>query len=108
MAELGLARLYEIQREIHAKYDHLWGGLRPEVGKQQLLWMLAEAGEVADVMKKQGDAAITEAGPARAHFVEEMCDVLMYFTDVLLCYDVSPQEFTQAYLAKHARNLERW
>lgn len=36
-----------------------------------LLWMMDEAGEVGDVIRKQG----LEEPEVRRHFVEEMCDV---------------------------------
>ena len=44
----------------------------------------------------------------REHFVEELCDVLMYLNDVMLCYGISPEEMEQVYRAKHARNMKRW
>ena len=33
---------------------------------------------------------------------------MMYFNDILLCYDISPEEFEQIYRAKHSRNMTRW
>ena len=59
-------------------------------------------------MKKHGDQSILCDADVRGHFVEEMCDVLMYFNDVMLCYNVSPQEIARAYREKHCRNMERW
>ena len=44
----------------------------------------------------------------RAHFIEEMCDVLMYYNDVLICYDISPEELEKAYFEKHEFNMNRW
>jgi len=44
----------------------------------------------------------------REHFVEEMCDVLMYFNDVMLCMGITPDELKRVYLAKHERNMSRW
>ena len=44
----------------------------------------------------------------RKHFVEEMCDVMMYFNDVLLCYDIKPEELEKVYFEKHQKNLGRW
>ena len=45
-----------------------------------LLWMMDEAGEVGDVIRKQG----LEEPEVRRHFVEEMCNVMMYFDELLL------------------------
>ena len=104
----GLGRMREIQTELQAKYLERWGGLSPEKGINQLLWMMIEAGEMADVMKKEGVDAIVEDPAIRAHFVEEVCDVLMYLNDVLLCFGITPEEVEAAYEAKHARNMKRW
>ena len=103
-----LDRMQEIQTELQAKYLERWGGLSPEKGINQLLWMMIEAGEMADVMKKEGVEAIVEDPAIRAHFVEEVCDVLMYLNDVLLCFGITPEEVENAYEAKHARNMKRW
>ena len=62
----------------------------------------------ADIIKKQGDTPILEDPETRQHFIEEMCDVLMYFNDVLLCYSVTPEELETVYRNKHKRNMERW
>lgn len=108
MTPLNLSDMQQIQRELQEKYKAKWGGLSPDVARDQLLWMLIEAGEVADIIKKQGDRAILEEPETRAHFIEEICDVLMYLTDVLLCYDITPEEVTEIYLRKHKKNMERW
>ena len=108
MESLDFFSMQEMQKELREQYRSLWGDLTPQAGRSQLLWMMIEAGEAADVIKKQGDASIMEDAPVRAHFVEELCDVLMYFNDVMLCYSISPEERRQACLEKHNRNKKRW
>ena len=108
MAHLGLDEMQAIQKQLQEKYKDLWGGLSPRKGRDQLLWMMIEAGEAADIIKKQGDTPILEDSETRQHFIEEMCDVLMYFNDVLLCYSVTPEELETVYRNKHKRNMERW
>lgn len=44
----------------------------------------------------------------RKHFIEEMCDTLMYFNDVLMCYNITPEELETEYIEKHERNMKRW
>ncbi|MCI8717748.1 MAG: DUF550 domain-containing protein [Lachnospiraceae bacterium] len=44
----------------------------------------------------------------RKTFVEEMADVLMYYNDVLLCYNISEEELKAAYISKFEKNMERW
>ena len=108
MNDFGFEEMQQAQKSLHAKYEEQWGPLSPQVGRDHLLWMIAEAGEVADVIKKRGDARIMEDEATRAHFVEEMCDVLMYFNDVMLCYSVTPEEIGEAYRKKYRTNMERW
>jgi len=108
MNDLNFTAMLDMQRALQEKYIDQWGGLSPEVGRDQLLWMMIEAGEMADIIKKQGDQAILHDKEARTHFIEETCDVLMYLNDVLLCYDITPEELAAVYRAKHERNMTRW
>lgn len=66
-----------------------------------LLWMMDEAGEGGDVIKKQGPERIMEEPEVRRHFVEEMCDVM-------ICFGISSGELAEQYRAKHRRNMTRW
>ena len=108
MASLNLEDMQQIQKELQAKYLEKWGGLSPKIGRDKLLWMMIEAGEVADIIKKKGDDAILNDPETRHHFTEEVCDVLMYLNDVLLCYGITPNEVENVYLEKHKRNMSRW
>lgn len=108
MASLDLEDMQQIQKELQAKYLEKWGGLSPKIGRDKLLWMMIEAGEVADIIKKKGDDAILNDPETRHHFTEEVCDVLMYLNDVLLCYGITPNEVENVYLEKHKRNMSRW
>lgn len=63
-----------------------------------LLWMMDEAGEVGDVIRKQG----LEESEVRRHFVEETCDVMMYFNDLMNCFGTSSDELAEQYRAKPA------
>jgi NTP pyrophosphatase (non-canonical NTP hydrolase) len=74
----------------------------------KMLWMIAEVGEAAQVIKKQGSDEIMQNSEVRKDFVEEMCDVLMYFNDVLISYSITPEEFERAYTEKHNKNMKRW
>ena len=108
MAGLDFDTMQQIQRQLQEKYKHKWTPLGPEIGRDKLLWMMIEAGEMADIIKKQGDSAIMEDPAVRTHFIEEMCDTLMYFNDVMLCYDITPEELQEVYLKKHEKNMKRW
>jgi len=108
MENFGLNQMQAIQKELQERYKDKWTPLGPETGRSQLLWMMIEAGEMADIIKKKGDKAIMENEETRRHFVEETCDVFMYLNDVMLCYGISPEELQKVYLEKHQRNMKRW
>lgn len=107
MKDLAISDLLRMQKALQAAHAHEWTPLTPEKGRGSLLWMVEEVGEVASVIKKKGDSAIMKDEAVRAHFVEELCDVLMYYGDVLLCYDITAEELSQAFQKKHDRNLCR-
>ncbi len=69
--------------------------------------MIGEIGEVIDIVKKHGDSACKDDA-LRKDLVEEMADVLMYYNDVMLCYDISADELKQAYTEKFEKNMTRW
>ena len=108
MGEFSISEMKEMQRQLQEKYKDKWEGVSPEIGKNQLLWMIGEIGEVIDVIKKKGCATIMEDPEVRSHFVEEMADVLMFYSDILLCFDISSEDLKQAYTQKFQRNMARW
>lgn len=108
MSRFGFEEMQAMQKELQEKYFKIWGGLPPEKGRDSLLWMMIEAGEAADIIKKQGDQPILDDPETRHDFIEELCDVMMYFNDVLLSYSITPEEVEKIYQEKHRRNLTRW
>lgn len=108
MDNFGLNEMNIIQKQLQEKYKDKWGGLSPDKGRNQLLWMMIEVGEAADIIKKNGDSHIMNDEETRNHFLEELSDVLMYFNDVMLCYSITSEEIKKVYLEKHNKNMERW
>lgn len=108
MEQLNFEIMQKMQIELQEKYKDKWGGLPPEQARQKLLWMYGELGEVSDIIKESRDEKILSDPTVRTHFIEEMCDVMMYFNDVLLCYDIKPEELEKVYSEKHQRNMNRW
>ena len=108
MADFGINEMLDMQRTLQEKYKDKWEGISPEVGKNKLLWMIGEAGEVIDIIKKHGDSAACGQSGLREHLVEELADVLMYFNDVLLCYGITADELKRVYTDKFRRNMMRW
>ncbi|MCR5807866.1 MAG: MazG-like family protein [Oscillospiraceae bacterium] len=99
--------MLEMQRELQEQYKDIWESISPETGKNKLLWMIGEIGEVIDIIKKNGDKAADDP-ETRPHLTEELADVLMYYNDVLLCFGITPDELKKAYTEKIHRNMSRW
>ena len=105
--DLSMADMLTLQRTLQALHPN-WGAAdNPEKGFKWLLWMLGEAGEVIDVVKKNSPDRLMQPGFVRQCLVEELTDVAMYFNDVLNVYSITPEEFSQAYFDKMQRNLHR-
>jgi len=105
--ELKISEMMERQHELYIKHREHWDERIPENGRNSLLWMVDELGEVIAIIKKKGDAAIMEDEHVRAHYVEECGDVFMYFLDMLECYGISAEEFSEAFDKKWHSNMGR-
>ena len=108
MDDFTVKEMLEMQQTLQEKYKDKWEKICPEIGKNKLLWMIGEIGEVIDIVKKNGDIKSVEDADLRKHLVEEMADVLMYYNDVLLCYGISDEELKEAYVSKFEKNMKRW
>lgn len=108
MADFSINEMQEMQRRLQDKYKDKWEPVCPEAGKNKLLWMLGEIGEVIDIIKKHGGTKASADVDVRKELVEELADVLMYYNDILLCYNISGEELKQAYSEKFQKNMKRW
>ena len=106
--DFGMKEMLQMQRLLQDKYKHKWEPIGPATGQNKLLWMVGEVGEVIDIVKKNGGETACTDPALRSHLVEELADVLMYFNDVLLCYNIEPEELKQSYTEKFERNMKRW
>ncbi len=107
MSEFTINEMKEMQKQLQEKYKDKWEGISAEVGKNKLLWMIGEIGEVIDIVKKHGANASTDE-TLREELIEELADVLMYYNDVLLCYNISSEELKSIYTKKFLTNMKRW
>ncbi len=105
--ELTLADVIKMQTELYALHKDTWHPRDPENGRNHILYMIEEIGEMISIIKKKGERAIVEDSQVRTAFVEEMADVMMYFADVLLCYQITPDEFAESLRGKHNKNCKR-
>ena len=108
MEDFGLNEMLAMQRELQDKYKDKWEPISSETGKNKLLWMIGEIGEVIDIIKKNGSENTVSDDTLREQLIEELADVLMYYNDVLLCYGITADELKQSYTNKFRRNMTRW
>ncbi len=108
MADFSINEMQEMQKALQDKYKHKWEPISAEIGRNKLLWMIGEIGEVIDIVKKHGGTKASTDEALRKDLVEEMADVLMYYNDVMLCYGITADELKQAYSEKFEKNMKRW
>lgn len=106
--DFSINEMRAMQRNLQLRYRGKWESIEPETGKNKLLWMIGEVGEVIDIVKKNGGTKACEDTELRKELAEELADVLMYFNDVLLCYGITAEELKKSYTEKYKRNLDRW
>ena len=100
--------MLEMQKALQDKYKHKWEPICPETGRNKLLWMIGDIGEVIDIIKQNGGSKASSDTEIRKDLIKELADVLMYFNDVLLCYNISAEELKESYTNKFERNMKRW
>ena len=105
--DLRVSEMLDMQRELQELHRGDWGGVYPKKARDQLLWGIGEIGEVIDVIKKRGDDEIMHNPETRRHLIEELADVQMYLADVMLCYGITAEEYSDVHARKHARNMKR-
>ena len=108
MSNFTINEMLEMQRQLQDKYKDKWEPICPETGKNKMLWMIGEIGEVIDIVKKNDGTKVTENSVLRDHLIEEMADVLMYYNDILLCYGITAEELKETYTKKFEKNMNRW
>ena len=108
MADFTVNEMQAMQRTLQERYRHKWEPIGPATGQNKLLWMIGEIGEVIDIVKKNGGETACTDPDLRSALVEELADVLMYYNDVLLCYDISAEELKAVYAEKFEKNMGRW
>jgi len=107
LKDLSFQNMLEMQYELWEKNKDEWSPLEPQYARNHFLWMIGEIGEVLDIIKKCDEERIMSNVNIKSAFTEELCDVLMYFNDILLRYKITAEDMAVAYKKKHARNMKR-
>jgi len=107
MKDLTIKDMLIMSRELWEMNKDKWSPLEPVHARNHFLWMVGEIGEVLNIIKKCGEERIMSDVNVKAAFTEEMCDILMYFSDILMRYDINAEDITSAYVKKHNYNMNR-
>lgn len=105
--DLKISEMLDFSKQLWEKNKNSWSPMSPEYGKDFILYMIEEIGEVIAILKKKGCDSVMKDKEIRNHFTEEMCDVMMYFSDTLNRFGISPKEFSDIYTEKFNKNLKR-
>ena len=105
--DLTISEMKEMQFELYEANKEKWGDREPKYAKTHLLYMIEEMGECISIIKKKGIDAIMEDPEVRARFIEEITDVQNYYIEVLNRLQITPEEFSNAYIEKHNINMKR-
>ena len=104
MNNFGINEMQEMQKALRDKYKDRWGELTPEVGKNQLLWMVGEIGEVIDIVKKhlaQGHELDKD------RILGELGDIAWYLAEAATALDMDLEDVLQANIDKLKKRRER-
>lgn len=104
---LSISDLMQMQWALHNLNEEWRKAISPQHGSRHLFLMMEEIGELSSIIKKRGDVAIMDNPQVRAAFIEEASDILAYLTNTLLCYKISPSEWSQSIQQKNQKNLKR-
>ena len=107
MKDLSFKDMLKMQHELWEKNKNKWSPLEPQYARNHFLWMIGEIGEALDIIKKCGEERIMSDANIKSAFTEELCDVLMYFNDILIRYKITAEDIAVAYKKKHDKNMER-
>ena len=105
--DLSVSQMLELSYRLWEKHKDTWSPMKPEYGKDFILYMIEEIGEAIAIIKKKGEEQIMDISEVRERFIEELGDVIMYYMDVLNRFHISAEEFSGIYLKKFESNMNR-
>ena len=104
---VGIEEMLSMSHALYEQNKEDWSPMEPEYAKAFLLYMIEEMGEAISIIKKKGENQIMQDETIRERFTEEMCDMMMYYADVLNRFGITPQEYSRAYRKKFEKNISR-
>ena len=107
MNDFKISELMGFQHQLYEKNREYWDARIPQNAEKSILWTVDEMGEVIAILKKKGYDAVMDNEHVRQHYVEECCDVMMYWLDMMECMGITADEFCTEYKKKFERNMKR-
>ena len=105
--DLTISEMQKMQLDLYEMNKEKWNDMEPKAAKSHILYMVEEIGECISIIKKKGINAIMEDKEVRGRFLEEMTDVQNYYIEVLNRLNITPEEYSKAYIEKHNSNMKR-
>lgn len=105
--DLAISDMLKFSKVLWHKNKNNWSPMEPKYGKNFILYMIEEIGEVISIIKKKGEDEIMDNNEVRERFIEEMGDILMYYMDVLNRFNITSEEFCKVYINKYNSNINR-
>ncbi len=99
--DLSISDMQKMQLELYELNKDKWNDMEPKATKSHILYMIEEIGECISIIKKKGINAIMEDKDIRARFIEKITDVQNYYIEVLNRLQITPEEYSKAYIEKH-------
>ena len=107
MKDISISEMMDMQMELWNMNKGIWNKMEPKQARNMMLWMIEEIGEAIAIIKKKGEIEIMENSEVRERFIEEMVDIMMYYSAVMLRLEITPEEFASMYHKKQNKNKER-
>ncbi len=107
ITNISIKDMLDMSYALWKENEDKWSPMEAEHGRTFILYMIEEVGEVISILKKKGEDEIMHSPQIRERFIEEMCDVMMYYTDTLNRFGVSSEEFSKVYQKKFEKNMKR-
>ena len=107
MKDISMSQMMQMQKELWEKNKQSWNSMEPQQARNMMLWMIEEIGEAIAIIKKKGEDEIMLDPEVRSRFIEEMVDVMMYYSSILLRLKITSEEFASKYEEKQNYNMKR-
>ncbi len=105
--DLSISEMKEMQLELYEQNKEKWNDMNPQAAKSHMLYMIEELGECVSIIKKKGINQIMQNKEVRGRFLEEITDVQNYYIEILNRLEITPEEYSKAYIDKHRVNMKR-